>query len=151
MRSIDTSPSSSRLSRAIPTMSTLAFVAMLAGCNPGPTEQPATHEPPTHPMAVKTPPPLYPAELACAGIAGQVGVLLTIDADGNPKNVRVEDGSGHPQLDQAAIEAVKGWKFQAGTSRGKPTESPLRVPVTFAAPDMDSERCEGVSSDRLTE
>lgn len=129
----------------------LALAVMLAACSPatGPAE-PSTQIAPTQPLAVDTPPPTYPAELACAGIAGHVGVLLTIGVDGTPKNVRVEDTSGHPQLDQAAVDAVKGWKFQPGTSRGEPAETPLRVPVTFTAPDMDSDRCEGVSTD-LTE
>ncbi|WP_222564359.1 energy transducer TonB [Novilysobacter antarcticus] len=130
--------------RPLPALSALALGLMLAGCNSEQSEQPVQVAP-TQPMAVETPPPEYPEELACAGIEGVVGVLLTIGVDGIPKNVKVEDTSGHPQLDQSAVDAVKGWKFQAGTSRGKPAESPLRVPVKFTAPDMDSERCRDVS------
>lgn len=130
--------------KLIPAVSALTLGLMLAGCSSEQADQPAQVAP-TQPMAVETPPPDYPEELACAGIEGQVGVLLTIGVDGIPKDVKVEDTSGHPQLDQSAVEAVKGWKFQAGTSRGKPAETPLRVPVTFTAPDMDSERCRDVS------
>lgn len=130
-----------------PAIGTLALALMLTGCGPanGPADQSAQIAP-TQPLAVDTPPPAYPAELACAGIAGEVGVILNIGVDGNPKDVRVEDTSGHPVLDQAAVDAIKGWKFQPGTSRGKPAETPLRVPITFKAPDMDSDRCEGVST-----
>ncbi|QOW23126.1 MULTISPECIES: energy transducer TonB [Lysobacteraceae] len=134
--------------KLFPALSALAVGLMLAGCSSEQAEQPAQVAP-TQPMAVETPPPEYPEELACAGIEGEVGVLLTIGVDGIPKDVKVEDTSGHPQLDASAVEAVKGWKFQAGTSRGKPAESPLRVPVKFTAPDMDSERCRDVSGSLL--
>ncbi len=130
--------------KVLPAISALTLGLLVAGCTPDPADQPVQTAP-TKPMAVTTPPPDYPAELACAGIEGEVGVILTIGVDGTPKDVRVEDTSGHAQLDQSAVEAVKGWKFQAGTSRGQPAESPLRVPVKFTAPDPDSDECEGVS------
>lgn len=145
MHTINTKRDFLEIRNILPAACALTLVAILSGCAPESTDEAAPQVAPTQPMAVKTPPPLYPAELACAGIAGQVGVILTIGADGVPKDVRVEDSSGHPQLDQYAVDAVKGWEFQPGTSRGKPTETPLRVPVTFTAPDMDSDRCAGIS------
>lgn len=144
MPGIRPQPLSIRRWMLFPAVSALAIGLMLAGCSSEQADQP-TPVAPTQPMAVETPPPEYPEELACAGIEGEVGVLLTIGVDGIPKNVKVEDTSGHPQLDAAAVDAVKGWKFQAGTSRGQPAESPLRVPVKFTAPGMDSERCRDVS------
>jgi protein TonB len=131
-------PSAAGLARiAIAGMASLLF---LAGCTQGQDNQ-TPQIAPTQPLAVKTPPPPYPIELACNNIGGQVGLILKIGADGLPKNVRVEDGSGHPQLDQAAVEAVKTWVFQPGTSRGQPVETDLRVPVTFTPQDMDSDEC----------
>ncbi|MGV8942201.1 MAG: energy transducer TonB [Lysobacter sp.] len=118
----------------------MASLLFLAGCTQGPDNQ-APQIMPTQPLAVKTPPPSYPIELACDNIGGQVGLIMKIGADGMPKNIRVEDGSGHPQLDQAAAEAVKAWVFQPGTSRGQPVETDLRVPVTFTPQDMDSDEC----------
>lgn len=146
MRSGDANPISTPRRNLLGAVSSLALAVMLAGCSPEPAAQ-STQIAPTQPLAVETPPPQYPAELACAGIGGQVGIILTIDVNGNPKNVRVEDSSGSPPLDQSAVDAVKGWKFQPGTSRGEPAETPLRVPVTFTVPDMDSERCAEVSTD----
>lgn len=147
MSRIDVVPGSRPVGPLPQVTAVLAMALLLVACNPAPADRPEVIAP-TQPLAVETPPPAYPAELACAGIAGQVGVLLTIGVDGRPKNVRVEGSSGHPQLDQAAVDAVKGWKFQPGTSRGQPAESPLRVPVTFTAPDLDSDRCDGVSTSR---
>lgn len=118
----------------------LASLLLLAGCNQGADNQ-TPQILPTQPLAVKTPPPPYPAELACDNIGGQVGLIMKIGADGIPKNIRVEDGSGHPQLDRAAVDAVRTWVFQPGTSRGQPVETDLRVPVTFTPQDVDSDEC----------
>ncbi len=147
MTSIRCNTRSSTSRVVFPAIGALALAVMLGACSPDTgTAAPSTQIAPTQPMAVETPPPAYPEELACAGVSGQVGIILNIGADGMPKDVRVEDGSGHPELDKAAVDAVKGWKFQAGTSRGKPAETPLRVPITFTAPDIDSDRCDGVSA-----
>ena len=118
----------------------MASLLILAGCTQGQNNQ-TPQIMPTQPLAVKTPPPPYPIELACNNIGGQVGLIMKIGSDGLPKNIRVEDGSGHAQLDQAAVEAVKTWVFQPGTSRGQPVETDLRVPVTFTPQDMDSDEC----------
>ncbi len=118
----------------------IACLLLLAGCTKGHDNQ-SSQIMPTQPLAVKTPPPLYPIELACDNIGGQVGLIMKIGPDGIPNHIRVEDGSGHPQLDQAAAEAVKSWVFQPGTSRGLPVETDLRVPVTFTPREMESDEC----------
>lgn len=113
---------------------------LLAGCTQGQDNQ-VPQIMPTQPLAVKTPPPPYPIELACNNIGGQVGLIMKIGTDGIPKNIRIEDGSGNAQLDEAAAAAVRTWIFQPGTSRGQPVETDLRVPVTFTPQDMDSDAC----------
>lgn len=105
----------------------------LAGCD-SPSGPPVAAVEPTQPAALHTPPPVYPPELACYEQGGTVGLILKIGRDGSPRNIRVERGSGHAQLDQAALEAVKTWQFRAGTRGGQPVESDLRVPVTFTPP-----------------
>lgn len=129
-------PRAARLGMLLP----LALLAACTGNGPGnQTEQPQAQ--PTQPLAVETPPPDYPAELACDGVGGHVGLLMKIGTDGTPKNIRVEDGSGYAALDQAAIEAVKHWRFQPATRRGEAMETDLRVPVTFTAPTMRPDMC----------
>jgi len=106
---------------------------LLAGCN----QQAADTAPvvmPTQPAAVDTPPPQYPVELACQDVGGTVGLILTISTDGAPTDIRVENSSGHPQLDAAAADAVTEWVFRPGTRGGSPVETDLRVPVTFTPP-----------------
>lgn len=49
----------------------------------------------------------YPAEAIAAGLQGEVDVLLVIDESGKVVAARVERGSGHAILDDAALRAVR--------------------------------------------
>ena len=120
----------------------LAVTIGLAGCGvntPTPAQSPLPAA--TGPLAVDTPPPDYPLELACAGAGGEVALVLALDAQGIPADVHVENSSRHPALDAAAIAAVRTWRFQPATSRGKPVPTRIRVPVTFTPPVMRPDRC----------
>ncbi|WP_052100821.1 energy transducer TonB [Novilysobacter arseniciresistens] len=117
-----------------------ALLALLAACEGGPPDT-SMMVPPTQPVALDTPPPAYPAELACFDRGGTVGLLMKIGVDGSPADIRVETSSGHPQLDQSALDAVQGWKFRPATRNGNPVATDLRVPVTFSPPDVRPEMC----------
>ncbi|MDR3322035.1 MAG: TonB family protein [Synergistaceae bacterium] len=59
--------------------------------------------------------PVYPMISRKRSEQGTVTLLVTI-ATGAVESVRVEISSGHAPLDEAALKAAKGWKFQiAGT------------------------------------
>ncbi len=63
--------------------------------------------------------PDYPTQAKEQGLEGQAKVTVDVDADGNVTRVRILNSSGHAELDQAAIEAAKKWKFtpsEAGRS-----------------------------------
>ena len=49
----------------------------------------------------------YPAEAVARGLEGEVLVLLILDADGQVAAARIEQGSGHRLLDDAALRAVR--------------------------------------------
>jgi protein TonB len=68
----------------------------------------------------------YPLEAVSRGLEGDVLVLLIIDTDGNVAAARLEQGSGHPLLDQAALQNVRAL-------RSLPADAPREVllPVTF--------------------
>jgi len=55
-------------------------------------------------------PPVYPPTLKAAGIEGNVTLRVTIGKDGSVSDV--ENWAGDPQLAQAAIEAVRQWRYQ---------------------------------------
>ena len=116
-------------------------LAMLVGCGEGGPPDTSMMVAPTQPVALDTPPPAYPPELACFDRGGTVGLLMQIGVDGAPADIRVETSSGHPQLDQSATEAVESWKFRPATRNGNPIATDLRVPVTFSPPDVRPDMC----------
>jgi periplasmic protein TonB len=61
-------------------------------------------------------------------------VLLTVDvaADGRPASVSVKRSSGVPVLDEAAVGAVRGWRFEPARSSGRAVASRVEIPVRFS-------------------
>jgi periplasmic protein TonB len=116
-----------------------AAALALAACGAGEPER--LPDPPTNVVAVDTPVPEYPVELACADIGGKVVLALTIGTDGRPKRATLEQRSGVPELDQLALEAVQAWQFRPATYDGAPIESTIQVPMTFRPPPEGDARC----------
>lgn len=73
--------------------------------------------------------PQYPPEAGRARIEGTVVLLATIGTDGSVKDVRIE--SGLPILAQAAIEAVKQWRYKPYLIDGEPVEVDSRITINF--------------------
>ena len=76
-------------------------------------------------------PPKYPPAAARAGIQGTVVLVIDVDANGNVTNVSVEKSSRNRDLDRAAMDAARKWRFNAGQSGGQKTAGRVRVPVDF--------------------
>jgi TonB family protein len=74
--------------------------------------------------------PEYPRELIRTGIQGTVVLQVDIFKDGEIRKIKVvkslSDG-----LDEAAINAVKQWKFRPGRKDGKPVDTSVIIPVEF--------------------
>lgn len=68
----------------------------------------------------------YPAEAIARGLQGEVVVLLILGTDGSVVAARVEQGSGHRLLDDAALNAVRAL-------RSLPADAPRQtlLPVRF--------------------
>jgi TonB family protein len=65
-----------------------------------------------------TPPPRYPPKAREQGREGQVVLLVVLNAEGRALEVTVEHTSGHSDLDDAAMEAVRTrWRFSPGPER----------------------------------
>jgi TonB family protein len=83
------------------------------------------------PQLVSSPPPTYSEEGRKAKIEGVEVLLLIVDEKGNPTNFRVINSLGMG-LDEKAIEAVKGWKFEPAFGKdGKPVAKKIAVEVDF--------------------
>ena len=85
----------------------------------------------TGPRYHRNTPPRYPAEAYLKRIQGNVWVLAEIDPRGHPQRVVVERSSGSPLLDEAAVQAVRGWEFIPARRGAQPIASRCGIPVQF--------------------
>jgi protein TonB len=67
-------------------------------------------------------PPQYPRSALFNGVEGWVVVQFTIGTKGQVKDARVVDASPKGTFDQAALDAVKRFRFKARTIAGTPVE-----------------------------
>ncbi len=74
--------------------------------------------------------PRYPEGLALQGFGGLVVLDLTVSETGEVQQARVVNRE-HPELEAAALEAVRQWKFEPRLQDGKPASATVRVPVGF--------------------
>ncbi len=91
----------------------------------------ACEEDDVKPTAIELPTPEYSQSARAEGIAGKVRVKVTIDETGAPVDVAVVE-SLHPELDLAAVEAVKAAKFTPGTRCGKAQRMTIKVSIRFS-------------------
>ena len=76
-------------------------------------------------------PPQYPPSALRAGIQGTVILVVDVDANGNVTNVSVEKSSRNRDLDRAAMQAARRWRFNPSIVNGQPAAGRVRVPVDF--------------------
>jgi TonB family protein len=76
--------------------------------------------------------PVYPELAKRARVSGKVILTLSIDEEGNVTDVHLD--SGHPFLNDAAINSVKNWKYAPSLLNGEPVSVTARVTVIF---DLD--------------
>ena len=75
--------------------------------------------------------PEYPRQSMADGKHGIVRLDCTVQVDGTVGDVRVIDSLG-PELDGAAVKALKQWTFKPGTKDGKPVPVMVEVEISFA-------------------
>jgi periplasmic protein TonB len=75
--------------------------------------------------------PIYPPASRRAGEEGTVRLKVLVDTSGRASNVAVTQSSGFPRLDQAAMEAVRKWRFVAATDGTNKIQAYTQVAVTF--------------------
>jgi protein TonB len=73
--------------------------------------------------------PAYPQMAKIAHIQGDVLLQAIISKTGRIENLRAI--SGHPILQQAALEAVKQWQYKAYVLNGEPVEIETQITVKF--------------------
>jgi len=103
---------------------------------PAPVVRP---EPPAPPIRISigvnvaklifAPKPQYSALAKAARVQGTVKLQAVIAVDGSIQNLRVMSGS--PLLANAALEAVRQWRYQPTLLSGKPVEVVTEIDVVF--------------------
>ncbi|WP_416057184.1 TonB family protein [Stenotrophomonas maltophilia] len=83
------------------------------------------------PVAGQSPPPSYPAAALRRGESGSVVVRVDVDATGYANNITVIQRSGSRDLDRAATDAVRRWRFTPAHSNGQPVPGSIEVPFDF--------------------
>jgi protein TonB len=116
---VETAPPPPPTAPAAPSPET-APTAMAAGDRP-------------QPIADQSPPPSYPPAALRRGDTGSVVVRVDVDATGVPMNVTIVQRSGSRDLDRAAADAVRRWRFLPAQSNGQPVTGSIEVPFDFKA------------------
>jgi protein TonB len=80
-------------------------------------------------LLVQKNPPVYPAIARTARVTGTVVVQATITKNGTVGNLSVVNGP--PMLRQAAMDAVKTWRYRPYLLDGEPVEAETTVSVNF--------------------
>jgi protein TonB len=76
--------------------------------------------------------PRYPAPARDAHVQGTVVLQALIGKDGSVRNLHAL--SGPPLLTQAAVDAVKQWRYKPYYLDGQPVEAETQISVKFSAP-----------------
>lgn len=116
-----------------------------AASAPAAIEPPPAHAAPSAPLAVEAPiesprfdaaylnnpKPKYPRLLEQRGIGGRVLVRAEVTPDGRCGQVRLLQSSGFKLFDDAALAAVKDWRFVPARRGGQAVSAWVDVPIIF--------------------
>lgn len=125
--------------RSNPNILLLTVVLLLAGVmsaqlnqtNPASDSQKAASAEPQARKVIHREMPVYPQEAKAKNISGTVVVEALIDKQGNVISARVVEGD--KIFWDAALAAIKAWKFEPVTSPGQPIEKWGPVKITFCS------------------
>ncbi len=77
------------------------------------------------------PAPAYPALSRRMGEQGRVLLRVFVEADGMSSRVELRSSSGFERLDQAALDAVRRWKFVPAKQGDQAVGAWVVVPILF--------------------
>ena len=77
------------------------------------------------------PQPDYPMLLREQGVGGVVWLRVWVDSDGHPGEIKLAKGSGYRLLDDAALRAVRLWRFVPAKQGAQSLASWVEFPIRF--------------------
>jgi TonB family protein len=84
----------------------------------------------TNPRATYSPDPKFPKKARKGHKKGEIVFSLVVGADGIPRDIKLMRGLS-PELDEAALDALKEWRFTPGMKDGKPVAVQVTVQINF--------------------
>ncbi len=84
----------------------------------------------TPPRPIYSPEPEFSEEARKAKYQGTCTLMIVVDTDGKPINLRVVNSLGMG-LDEKALETVRTWRFEPGLKDGHPVKVEMAVEVDF--------------------
>jgi len=81
---------------------------------------------------LRNPAPAYPAVARRMGEQGKVLLRVVVRPDGMPDSVVLRQSSGSARLDEAALEAVRKWRFVPARQGSTPVTAAVIVPIVFS-------------------
>lgn len=78
--------------------------------------------------------PRYPTAALRSGTEGTVMLRIAVDANGVPTDIGYAQRSGDRDLDRAALQAARDWRFRPARRDGRAVASTVNVPVRFTLP-----------------
>lgn len=83
------------------------------------------------PVPISSPPPRYPSRAMQRRETGTVRVQVQVGVDGAPTDVSVLESSNSRDLDRAALDAVRRWRFRPAQHDGQAVAGTVIVPIAF--------------------
>lgn len=78
------------------------------------------------------PTPAYPAVARRLGEEGRVLLRVLVSPAGRAERLELQSSSGSTRLDNAALDAVKRWRFVPAHQGSEPVSAWVLVPVSFS-------------------
>lgn len=78
--------------------------------------------------------PQYPVAALRAGESGSVVLRVAVGVAGMPGEIDFVRRSGSRELDNAARDAVRQWRFEPALRKGEPVASVIEIPIDFEPP-----------------
>ena len=77
----------------------------------------------------------YPPLLRDAGVTGTASVWIFLDETGLVRKTTINESSGHPALDDAALRVAEAIQFTPALNRDKPVPVWIALPISFTVSD----------------
>jgi periplasmic protein TonB len=75
--------------------------------------------------------PSYPSSARSSGVQGTTLLEVLVTVEGRVTDVVVKESAGHPALDEAAVDAVRRWRFEPARRGSEPVAMRVELPFEF--------------------